>query len=261
MAIRLENVSKSFVRSWRSRRPLYRELVNFRPSRRGVLDKNVLREVCLDIPDGSRVAVIGANGAGKSTLLRLIAGIYTPTSGELSVDGRVCCFLEPGAGVAPALPVRDNVFLYASLAGLGYRETHRSLPRILEFCSLGDQEYTWVEHLSFGMQQRLFMSIQLEVMRLDRLFMSIQLEVMRLDRATVFLFDEFLMGVDKSFRRRVEHALTEFPNRRQVVLHASHDHELMLRTCETAIYVGSGGIESYGPIAAVLERYRSVSTE
>ena len=102
--------------------------------------------------------------------------------------------------MAPALPVRDNVFLYASLAGLGYRETRRSLPRILEFCSLADQEYTWVEHLSFGMQQRLFMSIQLEVMRLGR--------------ATVFLFDEFLMGVDKSFRSRVDHALTEFPTGR-----------------------------------------------
>lgn len=72
------------------------------------------------------------------------------------------------AGLVPSLPVRDNVFLYASLAGLGYRETKQSLPRILEFCSLSGQEYTWVEHLSFGLQQRLFMSILLETMRLKR---------------------------------------------------------------------------------------------
>jgi len=242
MAIRLEAVSKSFKSSWRSRRPLYRELLNIRAGRRDSgAAQDVLRDVSLEIPDGARVAVVGPNGAGKSTLLRLIAGIYAPTSGTLAVDGRICCFLEPGAGAAPALPVRDNVFLSASLAGLGYRETRASLPRILEFCSLTDQEFTWVEHLSFGMQQRLFMSIQLEVMRLDR--------------AAVFLFDEFLMGVDTSFRKRVESALTEYPSRRQIVLHASHDHDLMQRTCTSAIHVDSGGIRLFGPTGSVLENY------
>lgn len=239
MAIRLDGVSKDFLRSGRSRRPLYRELLNIRSIRAGA--KSVLSDVCLNVPDGSRVAILGRNGAGKSTLLRLIAGIYAPTAGTVSVDGRVCCFLEPGAGAAPSLPVRDNVYLYASLAGLGHRETRQSLPRILEFCSLSDQEFTWVEHLSFGMQQRLFMSIQLEVMRLKR--------------AEVFLFDEFLMGVDKSFRLRVEDALTHFPSARQIVLHASHDHQLMRRTCTRAIFVDEGGIRRFGPSSEVLDEY------
>ena len=243
MAIRLQGVSKIFMRSGRSRRPLYRELLNIRARLAHDGGKQVLRDVDLEVPDGSRVGVIGRNGAGKSTLLRLIAGIYEPTAGTVTVDGRVCCFLEPGAGAAPALPVRDNVFLYASLAGLGYRETLRSLPRILDFCSLSDQEYSWVEHLSFGMQQRLFMSIQLEVMRLRR--------------AEVFLFDEFLMGVDKAFRLRVEDALTHYPSERQIVLHASHDHELMLRTCPKAIFVDDSGVRRFGPTADVLEVYRS----
>jgi ABC-type polysaccharide/polyol phosphate transport system ATPase subunit len=239
MAIRLDAVSKVFRRSGRSRGPLYRELLNIRTLRTGA--KSVLHGVCLEVPDGSRVAVLGRNGAGKSTLLRLIAGIYAPSAGAVSVDGRVCCFLQPGAGAAPSLPVRDNVFLYASLAGLGYRETRHSLPRILEFSSLADQEFTWVEHLSFGMQQRLFMSIQLEVMRLKQ--------------AEVFLFDEFLMGVDKSFRLRVEDALTHFPSAQQIVLHASHDHDLMRRTCTSAIYVDEGGVRRFGPIGEVLDMY------
>jgi lipopolysaccharide transport system ATP-binding protein len=140
------------------------------------------------------------------------------------------------------LPVRDNIFLYASLAGLGYRETKESLPRILEFCSLSGQEYTWVEHLSFGMQQRLFMSILLETMRMKR--------------AEIFLFDEFLMGVDQSFRRRVENALTRFPSAGQIVLHASHDHELMMRTCPLAILVDGGSICRFGATAEVIDVYR-----
>ncbi len=242
MAIQLKAVDKSFMVSGRSRRPLYRELMNVRSSQRRGGAKVVLKNVDMEIPEGSRVAVIGRNGAGKSTLLRLIAGIYKPNSGTVRVDGRVCCFLEPGAGVAPSLPVRDNVFLYASLAGLSYQETKQSLPRILDFCSLSDQEFTWVEHLSFGLQQRLFMSILLETMRLKL--------------AEVFLFDEFLMGVDQSFRSRVEDALTHFPSAGQIVLHASHDHELMLRTCPQAILVDGETIRQFGATDEVIDFYR-----
>ena len=243
MAIRLQGVDKVFMAGGRSRRPLYRQILMMRSQVAIERAKVVLEGVDLEIEDGSRVAVIGCNGAGKSTLLRLIAGIYKPSAGKVSVDGPVCCFLEPGAGAAPSLPVRDNVFLYASLAGLGYRDTKRSLDRILEFSSLTDQAYTWVEHLSFGMQQRLFMAIQLEVMRLRR--------------ARVFLFDEFLMGVDKVFRVRVEDALTRFPSEDQIVLHASHDHDLMIRTCPTALWVDQAGIRRQGPTTEIIDEYRS----
>lgn len=241
MAIRLQSINKTFMEGGRSRRPLYRQVLMMRSQGRQARAKVVLDNINLEVADGTRVAVIGRNGAGKSTLLRLIAGIYKPTSGEIQVDGPVCCFLEPGAGAAPSLPVRDNVFLYASLAGLGHKDTKDSLDRILEFCSLEGQGYTWVEHLSFGMQQRLFMSIQLEVMRLQR--------------ARVFLFDEFLMGVDKTFRARVEDALTQFPSKGQIVLHASHDHKLMLRTCPQAICIDECGIRAQGPTADVLDTY------
>ena len=242
MSIELQACSKSFMSSGRSRRPLYRELLMLRSRRRQHGARMVLDNLGLKIPNGSRVGVVGRNGAGKSTLLRLIAGIYTPNAGNIRVDGRVCCFFEPGAGAAPALSVRDNTFLYASLAGLGYAETRDSLPRILDFCSLSEQEFTWVEHLSFGMQQRLFLSILLEVMRLKR--------------ADVFLFDEFLIGVDRSFRTRVEEALTTLPSSRQIIVHASHDQDLMLRTCPQAILLANGAVRHFGPTEEVLELYQ-----
>ena len=241
MAIRLESCKKLFMTSGSNRRPLYRQLLTLHARHRRPGATIALQDASVVIPNGSRIGVVGANGAGKSTLLRMIAGIYKPTAGDIKVDGRVCCFFEPGAGAAPALPVRDNAYLYASLAGLSHQETKESLPRILDFCSLTDQEFTWVEHLSFGMQQRLFLSILLEVMRLNR--------------AEVFLFDEFLMGVDQSFRSRVETALTTFPSGNQIVMHASHDHDLMLRTCSHAILVADGTIRHFGATEEVLEKY------
>ena len=227
----------------RTRRPLYRELLSWGAARRQGSAKVVLRNVSLGIPNGSRVAVVGRNGAGKSTLLRLIAGIYEPNTGRVEVAGRVCCFLEPGAGAAPSLSVRNNIFLYAALAGMTYQETRKSLPRILEFCALADQEYTWVEHLSYGMQQRLFVAILLETMRIRR--------------AEIFLFDEFLIGVDRAFRERVEVALTRYPSSQQIVIHASHDHGMMLRTCPQAVLVDKGTICQFGPTAKILEQYRN----
>jgi len=240
MTIRITSMEKGFLKAGRSRLPFYRQLLNMHGNRHRPT-VNVLKDVNLEIPDGSRVAIIGPNGAGKTTLLRLIAGIYKPTNGNINVDGRVCCFLSPGAGAAPTLPVLDNIYLYGALAGMSHRETTASMSRILEFSSLTEQKYSWVEHLSFGMQQRLFMAIQLETMRINR--------------AEVFLFDEFLMGVDKPFRSRVVNALTEFPSGRQIVLHASHDHELLLRTCPTALCVDELGIKYSGPTAQVLEQY------
>ena len=123
MSVRLQDVTKEFLPARRGRRPLYRELINLGSAIKKGESTVVLNRISIEIPDGARIAVIGGNGVGKSTLLRLIAGIYQPTAGTVSVDGQVCCFLEPGAGAAPALPVRDNIFLYASLAGLNRAET------------------------------------------------------------------------------------------------------------------------------------------
>lgn len=242
MAIALSQVSKAFTPAGRGRRPLYRELMRLRDNLRRPDATLALDNVSLDIADGQRIAVVGRNGAGKTTLLRLIAGIYQPTDGEVRVDGPVCCFLEPGAGAAPALPVRDNIFLYAALAGLSRAETRERVDHILQFSMLKEHSYTWVEQLSFGYQQRLFIAIMLEAMRLGK--------------ASVFMFDEFLVGVDRGFRQRVEKALEALPLGRQILLHASHDDELIRRTCPLTIHIEQGQVAAFGPTGEVLAGYR-----
>jgi ABC-type polysaccharide/polyol phosphate transport system ATPase subunit len=240
MSIEIEACSKSFMSSGRSRRPLYRELLMLRSRRRQHGARYGARKRWPRDSQWLQGWLVGRNGA-ESQRCCASSPASTSQTGQIRVDGRVCCFFEPGAARRP-LSVRDNAFLYASLAGLGYGDTRDSLPRILDFCSLSEQEFTWVEHLSFGMQQRLFLSIMLEVMRLKR--------------ADVFLFDEFLMGVDRTFRTRVEEALTTLPSSGQIIVHASHDQDLMLRTCPQSILLVDGAVRHFGPTEEVLEIYQ-----
>jgi ABC-type polysaccharide/polyol phosphate transport system ATPase subunit len=239
-AVVLRDVSKYFVAAGRHRRPLYRELLGL--ARVNAPPVAALDRISLELPRGVSVALVGPNGAGKSTLMRTIAGIYRPSAGSVTVEGRVACYFEAGAGIAPTLPVLDNVFLYAAILGLGFGETRRSVDAILSFAELGDQSQTRVEQLSFGTQQRLFFAVLLQLMRLGK--------------ADVFLFDEWLGGVDMRFRDKAETALATARGEGASILYASHDLERLERMCELGIYLDGGRVRASGPTADVVRAYR-----
>ena len=92
-----------------------------------------LRDVSFDIEEGTMFALVGHNGSGKSTLLRCVAGIYRPTSGSISVNGRISALLELGSGFHPDLTGRENVYLNASILGMGRKEVDARLEQIVDF--------------------------------------------------------------------------------------------------------------------------------
>ncbi|MEI7468769.1 MAG: ATP-binding cassette domain-containing protein, partial [Chloroflexota bacterium] len=97
-----------------------------------------LQNINFNIYRGESVGLVGANGAGKSTALKLISRIMPPTSGLVTVRGRVTALLELGAGFHPELSGRDNIVLNGAVMGLSRKEIEKRIDAIIEFAELID---------------------------------------------------------------------------------------------------------------------------
>src|SRR5208282_2750545 len=92
-----------------------------------------LKDVSLDIKRGETIGIIGRNGSGKSTLLQIICSVLTPTTGEITVNGRISALLELGAGFNPEFTGRQNVMLQGITKGFSKDEMEVRMPLIEEF--------------------------------------------------------------------------------------------------------------------------------
>ncbi|HEY2671390.1 MAG TPA: ABC transporter ATP-binding protein [Rugosimonospora sp.] len=120
-----------------------------------------LRGVDLHVNEGEFLAVVGRSGCGKSTLLRLIAGLVTPTAGQVTVDGKqvagprrdvALMFQRPA--LLPWRSVLRNVMLPAEMFGWNRRENRGHARRLLDLVGLTGFEKRLPHELSGGMQQR-----------------------------------------------------------------------------------------------------------
>jgi len=208
---------------WRNRRKFYDEFW-------------ALRDINLEIKRGETVGILGRNGAGKSTLLQIISGTLQPTSGELTVNGRVAALLELGAGFNPEFSGIENARLASSILGLADELIEERLEQILQFAGLGDFIHQPVKVYSSGMYARLAFAVAAHV------------------DADILIIDEILAVGDAAFSQKCMRFINDFKSR-GTLLFVSHDTGSVVSLCDRAVWLDSGGLREVGPTKEVCHNY------
>jgi ABC-type polysaccharide/polyol phosphate transport system ATPase subunit len=196
-----------------------------------------LADVSLTVPAGRTLGVIGRNGSGKSTLLKLVAGITKPTTGSVTVNGRVSALIELGAGFHPEISGRENVFINGIMLGLTKREITRRFDEIVEFAELQEFIDAPVKTYSSGMYMRLGFAVAIHV------------------DPDVLLVDEVLAVGDEGFTHKCLDKFAEFKRRGRTILLVTHSLGLVERFCDDALWLDGGRVKAMGDPKRVVGAY------
>jgi ABC-type polysaccharide/polyol phosphate transport system ATPase subunit len=237
-AIRAEGVGRRF-RVYPTRNVTLKEAI-VRRHRMKATEIWALRDVSLEIEPGEAVGFVGRNGSGKTTFLRLIAGIFKPTTGTLSVSGSVGSLLELGAGFHPDFTGRENIFLSGAIYGMKRQRIHESLDEIIEFTELERFIDLPVRTYSSGMYMRLGFAI---AAHLD---------------ADILLLDEVFAVGDEAFQRKCVDKVLEFRRGGGTTIFVSHSSAAVERMCDRAVLLSDGRVEYDGTAHEALHRYHDM---
>ena len=246
-AIELVNVSKVYRKYGRKHFATLKSAL----LHRSILDElqptdtfTALHDLSLAVPKGAAVGLIGRNGSGKSTALKLVSGITKPTTGTVTVRGRISALIELGAGFHPEISGRENVFINGIMLGLTKREIERRFDEIVEFAELKEFIDEPVKAYSSGMYMRLGFSVATHV------------------DPDVLLVDEVLAVGDEGFTHKCLDKFADFKRRGKTVLLVTHQLNLVERFCDEAVWLDHGRKLGEGDPKRIVDAYvADVATE
>ena len=242
LAVDLQGVGKRFRRHTDRRNSIKERIVRGRA--RNPEDFWAVRDLTLQIPKGSVYGLIGHNGSGKSTLLKMIGGIYRPSEGSITTQGRVASLIELGAGFHPDMTGRENIALNGSILGLPRKEITAVTDEIIEFSGLGDFINDPVKHYSSGMYVRLGFSVAVHM------------------KPDVLLVDEVLAVGDEEFQRKCFDHLYALRRSGRTIVVVSHGLGQLEGLCDEIAWLEHGVMQQHGPAVDTIAAYlRKVNAE
>jgi lipopolysaccharide transport system ATP-binding protein len=199
-----------------------------------------LRDVSFEVKRGEVLGVIGRNGAGKSTLLKILSRITEPTSGRISIRGRVASLLEVGTGFHPELTGRENIFLNGAILGMSRAEIRRKFDQIVAFADVERFLDTPVKHYSSGMYVRLAFAVAAHL------------------EPEILIVDEVLAVGDAEFQAKCLGKMESIAQAEgRTILFVSHNMSAVVRLCHRAVLLERGRVVLDDRADVAVNRYLS----
>lgn len=236
-AIIVKDVRKSFRIPLDKSSGLKQRVVNFYKRKKGYREFTALDGVSFEVKKGEFFGIVGRNGSGKSTLLKILAGVYSPDSGGVAVNGSLTPFIELGVGFNPELTGRENVFLNGALLGFSRQEMEVMYESIVDFAELHDFMEERLKNYSSGMQVRLAFSIAI---RAD---------------SDILVLDEVLAVGDSAFQNKCFEYFRSLKNNNKTVILVTHSMDSVMSFCDRAMMLESGKVYTIGSVNKVTDVY------
>lgn len=199
-----------------------------------------LSNVNFHVKKGECIGIIGTNGSGKSTILKIITGVLNPSSGNVTVNGRISALLELGAGFNMEYTGMENIYLNGTMNGFSNEEIEKRIPDILEFADIGDYVNQPVKTYSSGMFVRLAFSVAINI------------------EPEILIVDEALSVGDVFFQAKCYHKFEEFKEQGKTIIFVSHDLSSISKYCDRVILLNQGVKLGEGSAKEMIDDYKRV---
>jgi ABC-type polysaccharide/polyol phosphate transport system ATPase subunit len=206
-------------------------------------DFHALHDINFTVYKGETFGIIGKNGSGKSTVLQILAGIITPSKGEINIRGKIAALLELGSGFNPENTGFENIYMNAAILGLGKKEIEKKILQIVEFADIGDFIDRQVKTYSSGMYVRLAFAVAINI------------------DADVILIDEALAVGDIFFRQKCYARLNQLKNEGKSIILVTHSMNEIEQFCDRALLLDHSRQLALDRSSIVVKQYYLLSQE
>lgn len=238
VAIELKKVSKTF--NMNSRKGIFSFFRNVKTKNKNFKRLTALDNISFTIKKGETIGVMGLNGQGKTTLLKIIAGIYKPDSGTVTVNGKLAPLLHVGTGFNNELDAVDNIVIYGMLLGFKKNEIRSRIDKIIKFAELEKFRHMKIKNYSSGMRARLGFATALEV------------------EPDIMLIDEVLSVGDQAFREKSYNAFLSFKKNNKTIVFTAHSNSLITELSDRVILIDKGRIVKIGKASEIISVYKQI---
>lgn len=203
-------------------------------------DFYALNGLSFTVEKGQTVGIIGTNGSGKSTILKIITGVLTPTTGTVTVDGKISALLELGAGFNSDYTGIENIYMNGTMMGFTRKEMDDKLQDILDFADIGDFVYQPVKTYSSGMFVRLAFALAINV------------------EPEILIVDEALSVGDVFFQAKCYRRMEEIRKSGTTILMVTHDMGSIIKYCDKVVLLNRGNFVAEGEAGHMVDLYKKI---